>query len=141
MTASVPLSHADRCLARFNQLGGNGPRLRVQRGRLPGVAHYYLLVATGQSSQSFPWQAAQELAAELALTELGDPEAFTVLYNGARTRRCPWPHVHVILARTVAEKRCALLCFHLKHLTRWWRWPLLRRLARRPEWQGEEEAA
>lgn len=103
--------------------------LRVVRGRLPGVHRYYLLVAEDPRPEApFPWAQASLEAAELARAELGDPEAFTLLYNGARTRRRPWPHAHVLLARSVAEKRWALLCYHLKHLTRWWRWPLLRRL-------------
>lgn len=103
--------------------------LRVVRGRLPGVSRYFLLLGEeGSAGAPFPWHEARELARALAREELGDPEAFTLLYNGARTRRRPWPHVHVLLARSVAEKRWALLCYHLKHLTSWWRWPLLRHL-------------
>ena len=118
-----------------------GVHLEVHRGHLPGVARYFLLVAPELPGAPFPWHEALDLAAELAQTELGDPEAFTLLYNGARTRRCPWPHVHVLLARTVREKRWALLCFHLKHLTRWWRWPGLRLLPLDPHRAAEGKAA
>ncbi len=106
-------------------------RLRAIRGHLPGVPSYFVLV--DDSAETFaeplPWSEAADVASELARAELGDPEAFTLLYNAARTRRLSHPHVHVLLARTVAEKRRALVFFQLKHLTRWWRWPVVRVLA------------
>ena len=48
----------------------------------------------------------------------GDAQCFTVLYNGARTRRKPWPHFHIIPARTPGEKRFMLLCLNLKRVSR-----------------------
>ena len=37
-------------------------------------------------------------------------------------------HVHILLARSVADKRRGMLVFQLKHLLRWRRWPLVRQL-------------
>lgn len=48
----------------------------------------------------------------------GDPECFTLLYNGARTRVRPWTHVHILPARSVAGKHWMLLCLSVKRMLR-----------------------
>lgn len=95
------------------------PTPRCHRGDLPGVAHYYVISAEPGTAVDSLWSHAGATAARLALRELGDAGAFTLVFNGRATRRRPWPHVHVFLARTVAGRRWALGCYYLKHLTRW----------------------
>lgn len=48
----------------------------------------------------------------------GDPGCFAVLYNGARARRMPWAHFHIIPARSPAERRFVLFCLLLKRWSR-----------------------
>ena len=48
-------------------------------------------------------------------------QCFTVLFNGQRTGRRPWPHFHVILARTPFEKWRTLLFLLMKRRLRRWR--------------------
>ncbi|MEM9190294.1 MAG: hypothetical protein AAGF12_14010 [Myxococcota bacterium] len=52
-----------------------------------------------------------------------DPECYTVLYNGARARRRPWVHFHLLPARSVAKKRWAIACLCAKRWTRRWARP------------------
>jgi hypothetical protein len=78
-------------------------------------------------------RAAELVARREAAARFGDPECFSLLCNGGRTRRCGWPHVHIILASSVRAKRRALWWLSLKQLSRPWRWPLLRRL-----WAGPQ---
>lgn len=48
----------------------------------------------------------------------GDPECFAVLFNGARAARMPWPHFHLIPARSPSERRFVLFCLLLKRISR-----------------------
>ncbi len=64
------------------------------------------------------WILAHARAREEGMRLYGDAQCFTVLYNGARTRRKPWPHFHIIPARTPGEKRFMLLCLNLKRVSR-----------------------
>ena len=64
------------------------------------------------------WSVAHALGRTLGRRLHGDEECFTVLYNGGRTRRRPWPHFHVILARSPGEKRRALLALSFKRFLR-----------------------
>ncbi len=123
----LPLAH----------LGASEPRAAigplVRAPQLPLLPHYHVVSwpegAPPPSTEEIDamWRIAHALARELGARHFGDEQCFTVLYNGARTRRRPWPHFHVILARTPAEKRRALLALSLK---RWLRmlWRLARRL-------------
>jgi hypothetical protein len=100
--------------------------VHCQRSHIPGIAHYYVISTEVERSPAELWAAAGAVASALARDELGDPGAFALVFNGRATRRRPWPHVHVFLARTIAGRRWALCCYTLKHLTRWRRWGLLR---------------
>jgi hypothetical protein len=95
---------------------------------------YALSIVDAEPGHADPvalWTLAHRLARELAEQAHGDPECFTLLFNAARTRRKPWPHVHIILARSPTEKRWVLLCLSLKVLLRWRRWPGIRALVQR----------
>jgi hypothetical protein len=91
---------------------------------LPLVRNYHVLAwVEGQGAPTIAeidemWAVAHAIARELGATLYGDPECFSVLFNGERTRRKAWPHFHLILARTPGEKRWALLCLACK---RWLR--------------------
>lgn len=61
---------------------------------------------------------AHAIARERGEHLFGDPGCFAVLFNGARARRMPWPHFHLIPARSPAERRFVLFCLLLKRLSR-----------------------
>lgn len=69
---------------------------------------------------------AHRIGRMMASRHYGDPECYTLMYNGARTRRKPWPHVHLLIARSVSDKRRGVLFLQLKHLLRWRRWFIVR---------------
>lgn len=110
------------------------PGFVLRRPRVPFVPDYCVLSLDPNASRSDQGQLlrlAEEVARGLARARFGDPECFSLLCNAGRTRRCRWPHVHIILAPSVRAKRWALLWLSLKHLSRPWRWPGLRRLCAR----------
>lgn len=106
----------------------------VRRPRVPFVPGYCVLTPMLESSHGDGaglaelLRAAEAVARREAALRFGDPECFSLLCNAGRTRRRRWPHVHIILAPSVRAKCWALLWLSLKHLSRPWRWPLLRRL-------------
>lgn len=61
---------------------------------------------------------AHRTARRLGRRYFGDPECFSVLLNGRRTGRLPWPHVHLIPAGSPGAKHRALLLLGLKRLLR-----------------------
>lgn len=91
---------------------------------LPFLAHYHVLAFP--SDQGSPSQAeveellliANRAARQLGRAHCGDEECFSLIYNGSRTRRRPWFHVHILPTRNVAAKRAAFLAFYLKTLLR-----------------------
>jgi hypothetical protein len=110
---------------------------RLARSHVPFVRHYFVLHAppgpdgaadAGRDALGAMWRAAYQVARRLAERYQGDPECFSVLFNGGRTRRRPWPHFHIVITGSLSEKRRAMVCISLKRLLRWWRWPVLRRL-------------
>ncbi len=106
---------------------------RLARSRGPFVRHYFVLHAAdeaeaGRDALGAMWRAAYHVARRLAEQYQGDPECFSVLFNGGRTRKRPWPHFHIVITGSLSEKRRAMVCISLKRLLRWWRWPVLRRL-------------
>lgn len=113
-----------------------GRTLVVRAPQLPFLRHYHVVSwpegapppTAGEIDEM--WRVAHTLARSLGRALFADEECFSVLYNGARTRRRPWAHFHVILARSPGEKRRALLALSAK---RWLRMlaRVLRRIARR----------
>lgn len=101
---------------------------------LPLVRHYYVVHLAPGARPATPrdieelWALAHQIARQLAAATYADPECFSLLFNAARTRRQPWPHIHILLARSTMQKRWGLICLSLKHVLRWWRWPLIRTL-------------
>ena len=102
------------------------------RPRVPFVPGYCVLVpvdhAASHRGLAELLHAAELVARREAAARFGDPECFSLLCNAGRTRRHREPHVHIILAPSVRAKRWALLWLSLKHLSRPWRWPIVRRL-------------
>ena len=111
----------------------SGRRCTLTRRALPGLRTYYVLaLRTADYSRGDVGELqslAHRVGRMLARRHYGDPECYSLLYNAARTRRRPWPHVHILVARSVADKRWCMLVFQLKHLLRWRRWPLIRQIA------------
>lgn len=112
----------------------SGLRCTIRRPKLPGLCHYYVVALPTEFVSARDIEELHALANRvgriLGRQRFGSPECYTLIYNAARTRRCPWPHVHVVLAATVADKRQKVMLLHLKHILRWRRWPLVRWLAR-----------
>jgi len=101
-----------------------GVLCRLQRPGLPWLGRYHVLSLRPASGHvtSEDVEAllviGRRVGRQLGLHYFGDPEAYTLLFNAARTRRSPWPHVHIIPAASVRAKRWALTAFFFKHLTR-----------------------
>ena len=105
----------------------SGRKCKLQNPALPFLAHYHVL-----SFPSYQGQPTREEADEIVLVatrkarDLGkryysDEECFSLIFNGKRTRRKPWLHVHILPTKNPTAKRLAFLAFYLKHLLR--RWP------------------
>ncbi len=110
------------------------PEFILRRPHVPLVPDHCVLSPAAEvpgASLSQLLTAAESVARREAQARFGDPECFSLLCNAGRTRRRGWPHVHIILAPNVRAKRWAMLWLALKHLSRPWRWPLLRRI-----WRG-----
>lgn len=103
----------------------------VVRPRVPFVPDYCVLTA----AQGTPLEVLLDQAVVVARREstrrFGDPRCYSLLCNAGRTRRSPWPHVHIVLAPDVRAKRRAMVFLLLKHLTRPARWRIVRTLRRR----------
>ena len=96
--------------------------------RIPFVPDYCVLTARAPGAALDDLIGVAVTVAEReAARRFGDPQCYSLLCNAGRTRRCPWPHVHIILAPDVRSKRRAMLFLQLKHLTR----PIVRYLQRR----------
>jgi hypothetical protein len=101
----------------------SGRTCRLSQPRLPGLPDYYVLslgeAPTGEGEVEAAAALAHRVGRELALWRHGDAECYSLIYNAERTRRRPWPHFHIVLARSTLDKRRAFLLLHLKHVLRW----------------------
>jgi hypothetical protein len=110
MRESITLSSGRSCL--------------LQNPALPFLVHYHVLsfpVEQGPPSQTEADEMiliATRKARDLGRMVYGDGECFSLIYNAGRTRRRPWPHVHILPSPSPAAKRLVFLAFHLKHLLR-----------------------
>lgn len=102
----------------------SGRVCRVDNPRLPLLPDYHVLYFPGRQGRPSEVEIeemlvlARRTARRLGRELHGDPECYTVLFNGARTSRRPWVHFHVLPVESVAKKRWALLCLTLKRCLR-----------------------
>jgi hypothetical protein len=113
-----------------------GRRCTLSQPRVPGLKKYFVLSLPGctlSSTEAGQFHLlALQIAGELANRSYGDSECFALMYSAGRTRRKPWPHVHIVVASSVAARRRSVLLLQLKHVLWWRRWPsYLRPLLRR----------
>lgn len=114
MNQSITLSTGRRCL--------------LVNPDLPFLQHYHVLSC--RAAERLPTHeeveeivlVATRKARELGKKYFNDEECFSLIFNGMRTRRQPWVHVHILPTRNLAAKRVAFVAFYLKHLLR--RWPV-----------------
>jgi diadenosine tetraphosphate (Ap4A) HIT family hydrolase len=97
---------------------------------MPGVRDYHVLAVDGRAHPDDMDELAglaARIARRLGRELRGDDDAFTIIFNGARTSRRHWAHVHIIPAASPGQKRRAFALLWLKG-------PLRRveRLVRRP---------
>ncbi len=91
---------------------------------LPFLAHYHVLVFPHHQGPPSEKEIEEILllanrkGRELGRSYFGDEECFSLIYNGGRTRRKPWLHVHILPTRNTAAKRIAFLAFSLKKILR-----------------------
>ena len=76
---------------------GTGRTVELRAPQLPLVRHYFVIAWPRGQGVATPgeidemWTIAHAVARERGQALFGDSECFSVLYNGARTRRMPWP--------------------------------------------------
>lgn len=108
----------------------SGRAVELSEPAIPLLRHYHVLHVRPEDPAGPPTDAevdqilllATRVARALGRRHLGDPECFSVIFNGARTRKSPGVHVHIVPTGSVAHKRLAFLALVSK------RW--LRRLPR-----------
>jgi hypothetical protein len=93
------------------------PHYRVLSWPRPSTSRHGSPAATEREIDEM-FALAHEIARARGRELFGDPECFAVLFNGARAARMPWPHFHLIPARSPAERRRVLLLLWLKRLSR-----------------------
>jgi hypothetical protein len=106
-----------------------GTRCELLAPHMPGVRDYHVLAVEGQAHPDDLDELAclaARIARGLGRDLRGDEGAFTIIFNGARTSRRQWAHVHIIPAESPAQKRRAFALLCLKGPLR-----RLERLARR----------
>lgn len=127
-TTSCDLSVQDLVLA-------SGRSCTLSRPNVPGLKNYYVIaldavvsvedaVASVEDAEEF-FLRAHRIARTLAQSHYGDPECYALMFSAGRTRRRPWPHVHIVVADSVSKRRRAVLVLQLKHVLWWRRWPSL----------------
>ena len=107
-------------------------RIRLSTGRtcllaqpyLPFLTHYHILAFAHEQGRPTGAELeemlviANQKARTLGRLYFADEECFSLVYNGGRTRRRPWPHVHILPSASPAAKRLTFLLFSLKHVLR-----------------------
>ena len=103
----------------------DGRRCVLRSRPMPWLPNYHVFFLPESDGPPTPEQESEffglapGVAEDLGQRFYGDRGCFTLLLSGARTRRRPWPHVHLLPARDVAEKRRALLLLYCKRVLRW----------------------
>ncbi len=102
----------------------SGRRCVVRSAALPFLPHYHVLAFPSEYGSPSKREIEELLlianrkARELGQIHYGDEECFSLIYNGSRTRRRPWLHIHILPTRNLAAKRAAFVAFYLKNLIR-----------------------
>ena len=110
MRESIPLSTGRTCL--------------LQNPGLPFLDHYHVLSFPVEQGEPTRLESdemiliATHMARYLGRRYYGDDECFSLIYNGRRTTRRPWLHIHILPSRSPTAKRFAFLAFYLKRLLR-----------------------
>jgi len=105
----------------------SGRNCTLHNPALPFLAHYHVLSFPADQGQPSREEADEILliathkARALGMRYYADEECFSLIFNGKRTRRKPWLHIHILPTGNPTAKRLAFLAFYLKHLLR--RWP------------------
>ena len=105
----------------------SGRKCTLQNSDLPFLAHYHVLLFPADQGHPTHEEAdeimliATRKARDLGKRYHSDEECFSLIFNGKRTRRKPWLHVHILPSKNPTAKRIAFLAFYLKHILR--RWP------------------
>ena len=120
-TTSCDLNVQDLVLA-------SGRSCSLSRPNVPGLKNYYVIaldaVVSVEEGEEF-FLRAHRIARTLAQSHYGDAECYALMFSAGRTRRRPWPHVHIVVADSVSKRRRAVLVLQLKHFLWWRRWPHL----------------
>ncbi|MCB9529484.1 MAG: hypothetical protein H6701_14050 [Myxococcales bacterium] len=101
-----------------------GRRLTLRDPAVPGLDQRYWVLYGEDAADLDATERAELLAIgdviarHLAAGVLGDPECYSLLLNGARTRRTRGEHVHILLSVDLAEKRRHFIAAQLKQLSR-----------------------
>lgn len=101
-----------------------GRALALRDPEVPGLRQRYWVLHGEDGAELTPTERAELLALadviarHLAAALLGDAECYSLLLNGARTRRTRGDHVHILLSVDVPEKRRHFAAAQLKHLSR-----------------------
>lgn len=90
--------------------------MRLVHRRCFPVDHYVLVDTAGDTAPERLIAEAQRQAEALALRSTGDPQRFTLIFNGARLARRAIPHVHIVCARSRFHKGLIYLLIGLKNL-------------------------
>lgn len=103
---------------------GKGVRCIVGRPRTP-VASCHLVVRLdgvgGVRADAALLVEAHRAARDLARRQFGDPECFTLVFSGRRTRVQSVAHVHVFLLPSVLAKRWVFVRMLAKPMLSWLR--------------------
>lgn len=96
--------------------------------KIPLLQNYYVLfIENGKHSnrhQELLTIAAHRIARALARHKFKDPECYSLIYNAGKTRRKQHPHIHILLAPSVAGKRASFFYYCIKHILRKLRAPV-----------------
>lgn len=87
----------------------------IHRRHFP-VDHYVLVDKSGRVTPETLVAEARRQAEDLAARSTGNRQSFTLIHNGSGIARRPWPHVHIVCARSRPLKALVYLLLGLKNI-------------------------